>query len=405
MKKIDVVIGAGYGDEGKGLFTNYFTERQSTVVRFNGGAQAGHTVTTHDGKRHVFSHFGSGTIKGAQTYLSKFFVVNPTLFEKEYLQLEAKGYRPIVRVDPRCYVTTPYDMLINQAIEEHRGTLRHGSCGVGINETIERSTAYNDNYTLLVSHLDNDLVMRMILNRIRNEYVRERLIHLGVPMSPFVKSILESDNVLDNFLTDCMRFYCSTWAIPFDHVATDHLVFEGAQGLMLDQSNFCFPYVTRSNTGMQNVAELISEFDIGELNVLYATRAYTTRHGAGPMFNELPHKPYANIFDLTNIPNEYQGSLRFAYLDTEVLSDAIIADEKFVPKDANVNLGITCIDQLDEIAYLYGYADSELLSETKDEFASAVHSLVNSRFQKNCNRTMGLYVSQSPISSQIIRQL
>lgn len=73
------VIGAGFGDEGKGLMTDYCCQRPkyTTVVRFNGGAQAGHTVVTPDGRRHVFSHFGSGTLRGAATFLSRFFICNP----------------------------------------------------------------------------------------------------------------------------------------------------------------------------------------------------------------------------------------------------------------------------------------------------------------------------------------
>ena len=69
MKNIKVVIGANFGDEGKGLMTDYFASKsnKSLVVRFNGGGQAGHTVTTKDGRRHVFHHFGSGIFAGADT--------------------------------------------------------------------------------------------------------------------------------------------------------------------------------------------------------------------------------------------------------------------------------------------------------------------------------------------------
>ena len=84
--KISVVIGANYGDEGKGLATDYLASQgtKSLVVRFNGGAQAGHTVVTPDGCRHVFHHFGSGVFAEADTFLSKFFIVNPILFRTEF---------------------------------------------------------------------------------------------------------------------------------------------------------------------------------------------------------------------------------------------------------------------------------------------------------------------------------
>jgi adenylosuccinate synthase len=141
MKKIDVVIGAGYGDEGKGLMTDYLTGQQekpsdTVVVRFNGGAQAGHTVQ-NDKCRHVFKHYSSGTLHGATTCLSRFFVVNPLLWAEEYealyrksvWQRSLKGQRLLI--DARAHVSTPYDMLYNQIIELSRGAARHGSCGVG----------------------------------------------------------------------------------------------------------------------------------------------------------------------------------------------------------------------------------------------------------------------------------
>ena len=86
MKHAFAVIGANFGDEGKGLMTDYFCSqnKKSLNIRFNGGAQAGHTVVTPDGKRHVFSHIGSGTFSGADTYLSEFFTLNPIMFMKEH---------------------------------------------------------------------------------------------------------------------------------------------------------------------------------------------------------------------------------------------------------------------------------------------------------------------------------
>ena len=84
-KTARVVIGAQFGDEGKGRLTAHHVVEvgdDAIVVRFNGGAQAGHTVVAPDGRRHVFSHVGSGALTGAATYLSRFFVANPILFLK-----------------------------------------------------------------------------------------------------------------------------------------------------------------------------------------------------------------------------------------------------------------------------------------------------------------------------------
>src|ERR1035438_469283 len=132
-----VVIGAGLGDEGKGATVNALASSDSIIVRYNGGSQSGHTVI-HDGIRHVFSHFGSGTLKGAATHLSRFFVCNPSAFLVEYNILSGHGIRPVVTVSPQCPVTTIYDVVLNRIIETHRGSERHGSVGVGFGETLER---------------------------------------------------------------------------------------------------------------------------------------------------------------------------------------------------------------------------------------------------------------------------
>ncbi|MEJ2125462.1 MAG: adenylosuccinate synthetase, partial [Alphaproteobacteria bacterium] len=131
------VIGAAYGDEGKGLITDALVAScgaAATVVRFNGGAQAGHTVTLPDGRRHVFHHIGSGTLAGAPTFLSRFFVANPILLATEIANLAAMGFTPSIAIDPDAPVTTPFDMMINQFAETARGSGRHGSCGLGFGE-------------------------------------------------------------------------------------------------------------------------------------------------------------------------------------------------------------------------------------------------------------------------------
>ena len=145
MKNIKVVIGANFGDEGKGLMTDYFSANAKTkalVVLSNGGAQRGHTVVTPEGYRHVFHHFGSGSLVGADTWMCKEFIVNPVLFMKEYKDLISN--KPIfskckLYIDPRCKITTIFDMLINQVIEFDRNKDKHGSCGVGVFETIYRN--------------------------------------------------------------------------------------------------------------------------------------------------------------------------------------------------------------------------------------------------------------------------
>jgi adenylosuccinate synthase len=218
----------------------------TAVVCFNGGAQAGHTVM-RDGMRHVFGHFGAGSLQGATTYLSKFFVVNPMLFVKEHSELITKGVMPKVIIDGDCIVTTPYDMLMNQLLEAMRGANRHGSCGVGFGETIDRA--------------------------------------------------------------------------------------EKA------------PSSTLYARDLQNVAHLLQGID-REVNVHYMTRAYRTRHGAGPLQHE--GKSLPKVSDLSNFKNEFQGSLRFAPLDIDELLTDIMRDVSLHSNglQARYHVCVTCMDQL-----------------------------------------------------------
>lgn len=350
------VIGANYGDEGKGLMTDYHVApagRDGIVVRFNGGAQAGHTVTTPAGMRHVFSHLGSGALAGAATFLSRHFVCHPALFFKEAAMLEAAGLPalPRVFVDDRAPVSTLYDILINQIAERHRGKRRHGSCGMGIGETIERNL--DPEFALRVADLRQGagyLLHR--LAAIRDGYVPARLARLGIPsLDAEAAEWLASDSAMQGFAHAAMQFCRATHAATPSVLADfAQVVFEGAQGLLLDQDRGAFPYVTRSHTGIRNALEVAAEAGIGALDVTYVSRVYLTRHGAGPLSNELPDKPYAGIEDPTNVPNEFQGTLRFAHLDLDLLERTIradFADALLCPGVATtLNLALTCLDQV-----------------------------------------------------------
>ena len=131
------VIGLGFGDEGKGNFTNYLCFQKNSdpsVVRYSGGHQAGHTVV-HNGIRHVFSNFGSGTLAEASTFWSKYCAVDPIALINELGVLLTKNVMPLLYIDARCPVTTPYDKLHNWELEKKN---KHGSVGFGVGATLER---------------------------------------------------------------------------------------------------------------------------------------------------------------------------------------------------------------------------------------------------------------------------
>ena len=262
-KTAQVVIGAQFGDEGKGRLVDYYAalDNNRLVVRFNGGAQAGHTVITPDGRRQVFSHVGSGAFAGAATLLSRFFVANPILFLKEQAVLAGLGVTPTVLIDPASPATTPYDMLINQIIERERGTGRHGSCGIGFGETLERNL--RPDYALTVGELtQGGLADR--LNAIRRDYAPGRLAQLGFgEIHGREKARFESDAILERYIDDVQRFLQAVTVTAADTAIRGRsLIFEGAQGLLLDQERGFFPYVTRSHTGLRNVLTLAREWGL-----------------------------------------------------------------------------------------------------------------------------------------------
>ena len=348
-RRAHVVIGSGYGDEGKGLMTDFLAARSGSrglVIRANGGAQAGHTVVTEDGRRHVFGHVGSGAFAGSPTYLSRFFVSCPMVLGRELGRLADLGIRPRLLVDPDSPVTTPWDILINQVSEMARAQGRHGSCGLGFGETLERSG--NAEFSLRVRDLDRP-GLRDRLARIRDVWAPRRLAALGVVPDAEHAGYLVLDSILDRFLEDVGDFLSSVSVSGVESVRdADQIVFEGAQGLLLDMDRGAFPYVTRSNTGLRNPLQIAREAGLEGLDVTYATRAYATRHGAGPLAHELPKAPSPLVVDQTNAPNAWQGTLRFARLDLDLLSRTVAADLTDASGsclDISYRVAVTCLDQ------------------------------------------------------------
>lgn len=321
------VIGAGYGDEGKGLLVDALAARRhgAVVARTNGGAQAGHTVATPDGRRHVFHHLASGALAGASTHLARSFVSAPMLFGAERAAVAAIGGVVAVTADPRGPVTTPWDVAVNQAAETARAGGRHGSCGIGFGETVGRDML--PPFSLSVGDLA-DPALRERLRAIRDGWMPRRLAALGIGLGvlgPEAEEAIRGDAVLDRFVRDCHAFLAGVALLPDARLGDGRpVILEGAQGLMLDKDRGAFPHVTRSSTGLANMAAVAREAGIAEIDAHYVTRAYVTRHGAGP----LPHEgavPF-DIDDPTNAPNAWQGAIRTAPLDADVLSAEVGAD-------------------------------------------------------------------------------
>lgn len=307
-----IVAGLGFGDEGKGLFTSYLCAKTKNplVVRFNGGHQAGHTVV-YEGKRHVFSGFGAGTLQGVPTYWSYFCTFYPISFLNEWSLLD----NPLIYVNGLCPVTTPFDIDHNRKTEKVK---RHGSVGVGFGSTIQRQENY---YKLFVQDLFFEPVMIAKLKSIASYYNAE-----------------DVEEKIESFI-ECVNKVKKIIKLSDDSIMEKYdPIFEGAQGVLLDMDFGFFPNVTRSNTTSKNTLQLYPSKEI-----YYITRSYLTRHGNGFMPNE-KKLDLINNENETNRSHDYQGEFRTAELDISLLNYALKCDDNF-SKGLSKNLVITCIDQ------------------------------------------------------------
>jgi adenylosuccinate synthase len=329
VARVILTAGLGFGDEGKGSTVDFLARHHKTdlVVRYNGGAQAGHNVITPDGRHHCFSQFGAGTFAGVQTYLSRYMLVNPITAFAEAKHLEAlgeSGAMSLLLVDPEALVTTPYHMALNRMKELSRGNKRHGSCGLGIGETVEFAVQ-NPKLALRVGDLYDTGTMARKL-RVMRSYVMDWFVseaswdkekhETGLREFNLISDIQTRKETITGFLefTKKVNMVDSDWFVKA-FKGMDHIIFEGAQGVLLDENYGFFPYVTRSDCTFANALELLSPV-IKDANIqrLGITRAYMTRHGAGPFLTE------AKSFDVLsetdhNKTHDYQGAFRSGMFD------------------------------------------------------------------------------------------
>ena len=321
-----IVIGAGFGDEGKGHTVAQIIETSplpiSFVVRFNGGHQAGHTVE-HNGVRHVFSNFGAGSLHGLPTYWSKYCTIHPTGIRNEFEILEKKGITPRLYIDPLCPVTTPYEITHNQE------TTKHGTVGIGFGSTIQRE---EDHYSLVAQDIKAGTWLHKIAMMELHYY--EYLADIQ-SFADDLYWLLDNPNI----------------KIERPHLRNNN-IFEGAQGLLLDQDIGFFPHVTRSKCTPRNAIQIIKDFGIDPAaDITYVTRAYSTRHGAGPF----PAADFNSYLELrpdiieTNQTNQYQGEFRKSILDLDLMRYAIDRSNlECQGFKASRSLEITCLNHHQE---------------------------------------------------------
>jgi adenylosuccinate synthase len=332
-----ILAGLGYGDEGKGTWTDFLarTEPVHTVVRFNGGAQAGHNVVTADGRHHTFAQFGSGTlVPGVNTHLSRFMLLNPIRLLREADELQALGIGAALdrlSIDRRALVTTPFQVAANRLRELGRGDARHGSCGMGIGETMADWLEHGARM-LTAGDLADASTVRRKLREVR-AIKRAQLADL-LALLPETDAVTGERRILfdDDVLEVTARSF--TWLGAHVRLVGDGylgellglagtVVFEGAQGALLDEWHGFHPYTTWSTTTFKHALTLLDEqqYD-GETLKIGLLRAYMSRHGAGPFVTEDPGAR-ETFSDPYNVRNDWQQGFRVGPFDAVAARYAI----------------------------------------------------------------------------------
>jgi adenylosuccinate synthase len=278
-----VVIGTQWGDEGKGKVVDWLTEQAQGVVRFQGGHNAGHTLVI-GGRKQVLRLIPSGILRpGVTCFIGSGVVLSPQALLQEIGELEAAGVavRERLRISATCPLILPYHVALDQAREARRGDAKIGTTGRGI------GPAYEDKVARRAVRV-HDLFSP---ERLRERVAEVLDFHNFVLVNYFNAQALDVGQVVDEALALAPRISPMVADVPAELAAAaargDRLLFEGAQGALLDVDHGTYPYVTSSNC-IAGAAAAGAGVGPQQLDyVLGIAKAYTTRVGAGPFPTEL----------------------------------------------------------------------------------------------------------------------
>lgn len=354
MKHAYITVDCAAGDQGKGSIVDSLVREYRTkyVIRYCGGCQAGHRVVT-DNQEHIFSQFGSGTFVGAQTILTHNVIFSPLILEKEAEQLQTKGIdNPLnlIHVVEGALIVTPYHRALNRLLEISRGQNKHGSCGMGVGATKEDSINRPDGAIRIGDILDTKLLKKKLIatkNYIysilpngldtKNELVKKELSTFDYPIPVLVRRM---QNVIKQIeIIKYEQF--------LEIINTEDTVWEGAQGILLDENFGFHPYTTYSDVSTNGYESL---FDLNKVSVekIGILRTFFTRHGVGPFPSELANQKEYNEYPGRNqdhnTTNQWQDNFRIGALDIPLLKYSLSVN----PVDS---LAITWCDILESKPY------------------------------------------------------
>ena len=279
--KITAIVGAQWGDEGKGKITDFFAGEADYVVRFHGGNNAGHTVIVN-GETYKLHLIPSGVLYDHPTsIIGNGVVIDPAALIKEIKYLQAKGVDPKLKVSDRAHIILPYHIEMDIALTQYQGNLAAGSTKRGI------APVYGDK---MYRH-----GIRMI-DLLEPEVFKEKLEKAFNFNLTIIKAFGHSSNLnKDKIYNDYVKFgeflapYISDVSVDLynSYQKGESILFEGAQGISLDVDHGVYPHTTSSNTVAGHISSGTG-VTFGEINrIIGVTKAYLSRVGQSPLPSEL----------------------------------------------------------------------------------------------------------------------
>ena len=274
-----VVVGSMWGDEGKGKVTDYLAQQADVVCRYAGGNNAGHTIV-YDGKKFALKLIPSGIFSGHEVIMGNGMVVNPKAFLEEVKYLNEAGIDTSkIKISDRCHVILPYHLEIDALQETRKGANSIGTTKRGIGPT------YTDKYSRIGIRMGEFVDEELFLERLKETFP------MKVMEYPELKDMFTVEGIFEEYkeYAKIMKPLVCDTGLLLDQYMQDNkkVLFEGAQGAMLDIDYGTYPFVTSSHPGANGVCEGAG---IGPLYIKEAIgiiKAYTTRVGAGPFPTEL----------------------------------------------------------------------------------------------------------------------
>lgn len=283
MGKSIVILGSQWGDEGKGKIVDMLMEQASVVVRFQGGHNAGHTLVI-DGKKTILRLIPSGILHAhAQCLIGNGVVLSPTALLEEMAELEQQGIPVAERlhISDACVLILPYHVAIDRARELAKGDAKIGTTGRGIGPAYEDKVARR---AIRFGDLFDEKKLKAKLEEVLNYHnfiLQHYHQHEPIELGPLFQTLLDYVPRLKSMRADVSAL------LSRYHDEGKNIMFEGAQGTMLDIDHGTYPFVTSSNT-VAGAACVGSGYGPRRLNyILGITKAYATRVGAGPFPTEL----------------------------------------------------------------------------------------------------------------------